>query len=836
MLMSELNNSSPIKKLTAEDLLQMSADGCRIDDHQANLLIQDLDPNALMAAASLLRDQGHGSAISYSRKVFIPLTKLCRDVCHYCTFAQTPKRGKANFLSLEEVLDIARAGAEAGCREALFTLGDNPEARYSVAREELDLMGQASTLSYLNYCADEVFKQTGLLPHANPGLMDPTDIAALRETCVSQGIMLESASERLCEKGQPHYGSPDKLPQRRLDTIRWAGEAAVPFTSGILIGIGETRLERIESLLALRRMHDSYGHIQEIIIQNFQPKADTKMAHSQPVSTEDLCWTIAIARLLFGPDMNIQTPPNLNSGELESLVAAGVNDWGGVSPVTPDHVNPEAPWPTLERLSRETEATGKILIERLAIYPSYVRDSARWAADKFSTPLKHSVDAQGFPREEQWSPGTEQSVPDWKIFPTMATVRNPGKGSLDGIINRAIEGQAPDENEIVKLFSARGRDYKMVCDTADKLRQELVGDRVTYVVNRNINYTNVCYYHCGFCAFSKGRTSVNLRDKPYNLEIEEIQRRAREATGRGATEVCMQGGIHPAYTGDTYLEICRAVKAAVPDMHVHAFSPLEVWQGAATLDISIQDFLCRLKEAGLGSLPGTAAEVLDDQVRAVLCPDKINTSQWLEVMETAHKVGLRSTATIMFGHVDAPEHWARHLLRVLELQSRTGGFTEFVPLPFVHMEAPIYLKGKARRGPTFRECILMHAVARLVFHDKIPNIQASWVKLGLDGLSACLQAGVNDVGGSLMNETITRSAGAVHGQEILPEQLERTIRAAGRVPAQRTTFYREPSDRQKAAAYGAPALSLNQNTPLRQMAKKIPRVKNEIYAEFITKI
>lgn len=826
----------PGKTLTAEDLLKMAAAGLRIEDHQARLLIQDLDPKVLIAVASSLRDQGHGSAISYSRKVFIPLTKLCRDVCHYCTFAQTPRRGEANFLALEEVLNIARAGAEAGCREALFTLGDNPEARYSVARDELDAMGQESTLAYLNYCAREVFKETGLLPHVNPGLMKPTDIAALRETCVSQGIMLESASERLCEKGQPHYGSPDKLPQKRLNTIRWAGEAGVPFTSGILIGIGETRLERIESLLALRSLHDSYGHIQEIIIQNFRPKAGTKMAHSEPVSTIDLCWTIAITRLLFGPDMNIQTPPNLNPGELESLVAAGVNDWGGVSPVTPDHVNPEAPWPTLERLRHETEATGKVLIERLAIYPSYVCDSARWTDEKFWTVLKQAVDAQGFPREELWSPGTDQPVPDWKAVSTTTAVTKPGDGLLGGIVKRAAEGRAPDENEIVKLFSARGRDYRMVCTAADKLRQEIVGDRVTYVVNRNINYTNVCYYHCGFCAFSKGRTSTNLRGKPYNLEIDEIQRRVREAADRGATEVCMQGGIHPAYTGDTYLEICQAVKTAVPNMHIHAFSPLEVWQGAATLDISIKDFLNRLKAAGLGSLPGTAAEVLDDEVRAVLCPDKINTAQWLEVMESAHEIGLRSTATIMFGHVDASVHWARHLLRILELQTRTGGFTEFVPLPFVHMETPIYLKGNARQGPTFRECILMHAIARLVFHKKIPNIQASWVKLGLDGLSACLQAGVNDVGGSLMNETITRSAGAVHGQEILPERLESTIREAGRVPAQRTTIYGIPADHQRAAAYGAPVLIPIENSPLRRMARTTVRVKNKIYPAPFTKI
>ena len=821
------------KILKAEDLLLMAAAGSRIEDHQSALLVQDFDPDIAIEVASSLRDQGHGSTISYSRKVFIPLTKLCRDVCHYCTFAQTPKRGEAAFLKLEEVLEIARAGAVAGCREALFTLGDNPEARYSAARKELAVMGQESTLSYLAHCASEVFRETGLLPHANPGLMNPADIEALRESCVSQGIMLESSSERLCEKGNPHYGSPDKLPSKRLNTIRWAGEAGVPFTSGILIGIGENRLERIESLLALRRLHDTYGHIQEIIIQNFRPKPGTKMALAVPVSTAELCWTIAMTRLLFGPDMNIQTPPNLNPGVLSALVAAGVNDWGGVSPVTPDHVNPEAPWPTLDRLRLETEVAGKELVERLAIYPSYVRDSSRWTAECFWTPLKRAVDAQGFPREDGWSPGMAKKVPDWKT--TSSTISASADSGLAEIVRHASDGRTPDENEIVKLFSARGRDYSAICVAADRLRRDLVGDRVTYVVNRNINYTNVCYFHCGFCAFSKGRKSANLRGAAYNLEIDEIQRRVYEAAQRGGTEVCMQGGIHPAYSGDTYLEICRAVKAAVPNMHVHAFSPLEVWQGAATLEIPVKDFLLRLKDAGLGSLPGTAAEVLDDEVRAVLCPDKINTAQWLEVMEAAHEVGLRTTATIMFGHVDAPIHWARHLLRVLQLQTRTGGFTEFVPLPFVHMEAPIYLKGMARQGPTFRECVLMHAIARLVLHKEIPNIQASWVKLGLDGLSTCLQAGVNDVGGSLMNETITRAAGAVHGQEILPEKLEAVIREAGRIPAQRTTLYGEPSSAQQEAAFAAPALSACETTSLRRMAKKAVRKKTEIDVDFLMK-
>ncbi|MDX1514635.1 MAG: 5-amino-6-(D-ribitylamino)uracil--L-tyrosine 4-hydroxyphenyl transferase CofH, partial [Gammaproteobacteria bacterium] len=752
--------------------LQAIGEGGRLDDGDAHRLDQGADVGELMATAAMIRDRGHGSVISYSRKVFIPLTRLCRDVCHYCTFARPPRHGTQAYLTLEEILDIARAGAAAGCREALFTLGDKPELRYRVARDELNALGYESTVAYLADCARRVFEETGLLPHANPGVLDQDDVAALREVCVSQGLMLESVSNRLCRKGGPHYRSPDKVPAKRLDTIRLAGELRVPFTSGILIGIGETRAERIDSLIALRRLHEQHGHLQELIIQNFRPKPKTPMANHPAAPLEELLWTVAVARLLFGPEMNIQAPPNLNAGGLHRLVAAGINDWGGVSPVTPDHVNPEAPWPHLDVLRRETEATGKTLVDRLAVYPAYVRDDERWLAARFRTPVRRVVDAAGYPRMDPWFAGQDVSPPGRELSSGPVPSARASDSTLQRIVDRALTGRAPDEAEVVRLFSARGRDFEALCRAADRLRGELVGDDVTYVVNRNINYTNICYFHCGFCAFSKGRKSNDLRGSPYDLDLVEIQRRVTEARARGATEVCMQGGIHPGYTGQTYIDICRAVKQAVPDMHVHAFSPLEVWQGAATLGIPPADFLARLARAGLGSLPGTAAEVLDDEVRAVLCPDKIKTDQWFEIMKTAHETGLRSTATIMFGHVDGYVHWARHLLRVLELQKLTRGFTEFVPLPFVHMQAPIYLRGVARKGPSFRESVLMHAVARLVFHEHIPNIQASWVKLGPIGLKRCLAAGANDVGGSLMNETITRSAGAAHGQEMPPERLE----------------------------------------------------------------
>ncbi len=739
-----------------------------------------------MARAAALRDEGHGRVVSYSPKVFIPLTKLCRDVCHYCTFAQPPRRGQRAYLSIEEVLDIARAGAQAGCHEALFTLGDKPELRYKVARDELEDLGHASTLSYLREAAQAVLDETGLLPHMNPGVMTQAELQDLRSVSVSQGLMLESSSERLCGKGGPHYGSPDKKPQVRLDSIAAAGAARVPFTSGILIGIGETRAERLEALLALKELHDTHGHIQEIIVQNFRRKPGTKMHNAPEPALEELLWTIAMARVIFGPHMNIQAPPNLTLDEsLPALINAGINDWGGVSPVTPDHVNPEAAWPHLDRLRAATEATGKTLAPRLPVYPAYIHEQDTWIDPALHTRVLRKIDAAGFARPDDWAPGGQGQG---KVICHSRENGNPVDNKTP-LIDKAMTGIRLDEQEIASLFNARGADEDAVIQAADNLRRTMNGDTVSYVVNRNINYTNICYFGCGFCAFSKGRVAENLRERGYNLHLDDIQARVSEAWERGATEVCLQGGIHPDYTGDTYLAIVHAVKEAQPDMHVHAFSPLEIRQGAETLGLPLRDYLGQLKQAGLGTLPGTAAEILDDEIRQIICPDKLNTAEWLEVMSTAHSLGLNSTATIMFGHVDGPLNWARHLLRIRDLQEETGGFTEFVPLPFVHMEAPMYRKGRARKGPTFREAILMHAVARLVLHPHITNIQASWVKLGMDGLRACLDAGVNDVGGTLMNESISRAAGASHGQEFTAEGMRRLITDAGRVPQQRTTRY-----------------------------------------------
>jgi FO synthase len=794
------------------DIPKFLADGAQLS---AEFSKRDFEQ--LLSEAEKARRFGHGNIVTYSRKVFAPLTHLCRDSCTYCTFAKAPRLVQAPFMSLEQVILTAKLGAGAGCKELLFTLGDKPELRYPAAAEWLEAAGFTDTFGYLKAVAAEVVKRTGLLPHINAGVMTSTEMSELREVSASQGVMLESISERLSEKGGPHYGSPDKLPAVRLAMIEKAGELAIPFTTGILIGIGESRAERVASLMAIAELHRRHAHIQEVIIQNFRAKPDTRMAGALEPTMDDLLWTAAVARLILGPKMNIQAPPNLSYEDFPKLLSAGISDWGGISPVTPDFVNPEAPWPSISRLESASANRGYQLVERLAIYPSFAREPLRWLAPSMVPFILSAMDADGYARETTWAPGVA-------IPPPLAFA--PSKGSharqLDRLLARASEGNRLQPEEIVTLFSARGPETEDVMRAADELRRKVVGDTVRYVVNRNINYTNVCYFGCQFCAFSKGKTHERLRGKPYDLSLDEVARRAREAWARGATEVCMQGGINPDYTGKTYVELLRAVKSAVPLIHVHAFSPLEIFQGAGTLGVDVASYLARLKDEGLGSLPGTAAEILDDEVRRTLCPDKITTEQWLKVVASAHGVGLRTTATIMFGHIETTGAWATHLLAVRDLQERTGGFTEFVPLPFVHIEAPIYLRGQARRGPTWRETLLMHAISRLVLHPVVGNIQASWVKLGPDGVRATLTAGVNDLGGTLMNESISRAAGTVHGQELPPAQMDELIRESGRQPLQRTTLYGEVEHARVRASYHAKPLSDIIQTPLRDRRARAP--------------
>jgi FO synthase len=765
----------------------------------------------LMAAAVAKRDATYGRLVSYSRKVFIPLTKLCRDVCHYCTFAERPRAGHAAYLSADEVLAIAKAGQAAGCTEALFTLGDKPELRYRAAREALADLGHPTTISYLRAMCALVLKETNLLPHVNPGVMSSDEIASLREVSASQGLMLESTSEKLCEPGGVHFGSPDKHPAARLETLRLAGELRVPFTTGILIGIGETRADRLDALETIAALHTEYGHIQEVIVQNFRAKPDTKRADADEPDLDDLLWTIAAARLILPKEVHVQAPPNLSPGTYHNLIGAGIDDWGGVSPVTIDHVNPEAPWPELDALARHTAEMDKILIPRLPIYPAWSADADRWLDKKVAPRVHQQSDSEGWARDDAWSPG-ETISPTPR--PVLLSTVDP---EVESILSRATAGERLNEREIIRLFAARDADYERVISVADELRRAVSGEVVRYVVNRNINYTNICYYRCKFCAFSKGKTHEALRGTPYDLDMSEIVRRSEEAWERGATEVCLQGGIHPDYTGATYVNICKAIKAAVPGMHIHAFSPLEVTQGAATLGKTLSEFLAELKDAGLGTLPGTAAEILDDEIRAIICPDKINTQQWVDVARASHALGLRTTSTIMYGHVEGPLNWARHLLVLRDLQAETGGFTEFVPLPFVHMEAPMYLRGMARKGPTLREAILMHSVARLALHPLIPNIQTSWVKMGPEGAALCLNAGANDMGGTLMNESISRAAGTQHGQEFPPEAMEGLIAGIGRVPVMRDTVYRPVGNERRAQSFGAPELAPVVQTPPRKV-------------------
>ena len=757
----------------------------------ADLLASPLED--LLAEARRVRDRRYGTRITFSPKVFIPLTMLCQDRCGYCTFAKPPARLAGAYLSPEEVLAIARAGAAAGCHEALFTLGERPELRYPAAASWLAEHGHASTVDYLAECCRLVSSETGLLAHANAGALLPDELAQLRKVAVSQGMMLESLAETLA----CHRNSPDKTPARRLATLEGAGSLQIAFTTGILVGIGETRADRLAALQAIADSHARHGHVQEVIVQNFLPKAGTAMHAAPACPPEEHLWSIAAARLLLPPDIHLQAPPNLTE-EFSALLDAGIDDWGGVSPVTADHVNPERAWPALDRLRHVTEEHGFVLAPRLAVHPEWA--GGRFVAEELRFAVLDHSDAEGLARDSAWCSGGEEPPPrlvtaDRQVSgvarpaPAGGPPRPAPAGAVGEVLAGVLLGQEPGENEIVTLFAARGPEVVAVAEVADDLRRAAVGDAVTFVINRNINYTNVCTFKCRFCAFSKGPLSLNLRGSPYLLELDEITRRVVEAEQEGATEVCLQGGIHPSFDGDYYLEVLKAVRTGSERIHIHAFTALEVHEGARRLGVDLEDYLLRLRDAGLRTLPGTAAEILDDEARAILCPDKVNTEEWLEVHRVAHRVGLRSNVTIMFGAIEQPRHWARHIIRTRDLQKETGGFTEFVPLPFVHMASPIYLQKKSRRGPTFREALLMHAVGRIAYHGSIDNIQASWVKMGIEGAQQLLASGCNDLGGTLMDENISRAAGASHGQRMGEDDFRTLAESVGRHLEQRTTLY-----------------------------------------------
>jgi FO synthase len=797
------------------------------------------DLDALCAIAGRVRDSGleavgRAGVITYSRKVFIPLTRLCRDRCHYCTFATTPGRVAAPFLSLDEVLDIARRGAELGCKEALITLGDRPEGRWPAAREWLDAAGFDSTLAYVRAVSIRVLEETGLLPHVNPGVMSWVEMQRLKPVSPSMGMMLETTSTRLwSEPGGCHFGSPDKDPALRLRVLEDAGRSSVPFTTGILIGIGENATERAESLFALRKIARQYGNVQEVIVQNFRAKPDTAMARTGDASLTELAATVAVARLVLGPAMRIQAPPNLIDDEYALLLRAGIDDWGGVSPLTADHVNPERPWPHIDHLARRTAEDGFELRERLTIYPEYVTRGEPWLDPRLvahvtaladpqglartdvspaglpwqepdidwissgRTDLHHTVDTTG--RSSDRRGDFDQVYGDWAALPDASASRTPVR--LDGEVAAALRSAERNpagvsDADALVLFHADGTALDALCGLADGLRRDVVGDDITYVVNRNINFTNVCYTGCRFCAFAQRRTDADA----YTLSLDEVGTRAEQAWAVGATEICMQGGIHPELPGTAYFELAREIKRRVPDIHLHAYSPMEVLNGAARTGLSFREFLIAAKEAGVDSVPGTAAEILDDDVRWVLTKGKLPAATWIEIIETAHEVGLRSSSTMMYGHVDSPTHWLAHLRTLAELQDRTGGFTEFVGLPFIHQNAPLYLAGKARAGATEQENRAVHAMARILLHGRIDNIQTSWVKLGEHGTRLMLNGGANDVGGTLMEETISRMAGAQNGSLKAVSELHDLAAATGRPARQRTTTYGEVSAERLAAS------------------------------------
>lgn len=793
------------------DALAAVADGTAPDAATAEVLLHargdDLD--ALLDAAGRVRDaglaaRGRAGVVTYSRKVFVPVTHLCRDRCHYCVFVDTPgglaRRGIAPYMEADEVVALAAQGAALGCREALFTLGDRPEDRWPAAREWLDARGYASTVEYLHHLGTRVLAETGLLPHMNPGVMTWGELQRLRPVSPSMGMMLETTSRDLwAVRGNVHYGSPDKDPAVRLRVLADAGRSRVPFSTGLLLGIGETYADRVQTVLAIRDVHARFGHVQETIVQNFRAKPRTAMQGAPDLGTQEYVAAVAVTRLLLGPDAVVQAPPNLtDAGELALLLRAGVDDWGGVSPLTPDHVNPERPWPHLDDLARLTAASGFTLRQRLTVHAPYVHDRERWLDPALHAHVAAHADPAGLADEQ----APVRGLP-WRPVVLAGTAADGtgtgGPAVLVDDVRRALARAEDDpagltDAQYATLLGADGADLEALTVLADAVRADVVGAELTYVVNRNLDAT-----------LWRGDGD----ERPDALGPAEVAALVDEAWSLGATEICAQGAVPASAGPEGYLDLARAVKAARPGVHLHAFRPAEVDDGARRTGTTRAAYAAALRDAGVDTVPGTGARILDDTLRAVLSDgQEVSVADWLDLVAAAHRAGLRSTSTLVYGHLEGPEHVVRHLRLLAALQDATGGFTELIPMPFVPGDAPPHVARLTRGGPSPRETRAVHAVARLALHGRVDHVQAAWPKLGLDGALAVLAGGADDLGGVLLDGTLRPDAGPEQGLQLTEADVARVAATLGRRVRRRSTTYGTPTtttapDAARVAAPGA---------------------------------
>lgn len=773
-----------------------------VDDAEALLAVTGTDLDRLLALAGAVRDaggeaSGRPGVITYSRKVFVPLTTLCRDRCHYCVFVDTPsqllKKHKPAYMSAEQVLAVARQGAALGCKEALLTLGDRPEDRWPEARAWLDAHGYSSTLDYVGAMARLITAETGLLAHLNPGVMSHAELLALRPTAPSMGMMLETTSRRLFEvAGQVHFGSPDKDPALRLRVVDDAGRARVPFTTGILVGIGETLRDRAESLVALRDAHERHGHVQEVIVQNFRAKPRTAMRGAPDAALLEYVAAVAVARLVLGPRMRVQVPPNLSDpDEFALLVRAGADDWGGVSPLTADHVNPERPWPHLADLAARTAELGFDLRERLTAHPEYIREPEVWLDPALHAPvaalaepvsgLAAVTDSGKAPVSA--APASSPAARHLNLSQPPATAgATTGATTAGADVRRLAETAASDplaldDAEWETLLRATGADLDALAATADDVRRYTVGEAVTLVVNRNLTST-------GFRA--AGRAAAD------EFDLDDVAAIAADAQDLEATEICVQGRLPDAEDPHTYLEIARTVKAAAPGIHLHAYRPQDVRDLADRGGLGLAGALAALRDAGVDTVPGTGVKVLSERVRALIAPGDLDIDAWIETITAAHGAGLRSSSVLFYGHVETATERIAHLRRLRALQTDTAGFTEFVPIP---LPAPLGgLPLVPGRAP-LDEHRAMVAVSRLLLSGSIPHIQIPWTRVGRDAAAALLQSGGDDLGGTLLDGRVRPEAGVEVGLELPVADAAALAARLFRPFRLRTTDYRTPLPR-----------------------------------------